>query len=337
MAEPTNPATGVTQEPPSIEERMQAFLVQYDKEQAEPQIDSEEPTAAPAEQEAQQPEGQAQTDELTPDDLPEIEGQEAVAQPTVDEFEIVHNGQQRKLTREETIRLAQQGFDYTQKTQVLAEQSKAVQASLQRAQEMEQLQTALAPDLAEVAAIQQQLRQYQNVDWVKLATDNPLEYPKYRAQYDTMVNAYQAAVGKFQHKAGAIQQQRQALTAQMVQQQYDKLLDMLPAWRDEAKYKQGAGKVRDYLLKHGYDESQVSQLSDARSVLIAYKAAMYDELQQAKTEKVKQLKTAPPVTRPGASQGKAQVNAEQRQKYTDRLKRTGDVKDAAALLLDRWK
>src|SRR5512138_1589041 len=108
MAEPTNPATGVTQEPPSIEERMQAFLVQYDKEQAEPQIEPEEPTAASAEQQTQQPEGQAQTDELTPDDLPEIEGQEAVAQPTVDEFEIVHNGQQRKLTREETIRLAQQ-------------------------------------------------------------------------------------------------------------------------------------------------------------------------------------------------------------------------------------
>ena len=332
MAEPTNPVTGVTQEPPSVEQRMQAFLTQYDEEQASPPPEPEQPSQP--EVEATPAESQAQTDELTPDDIPD---QEPQAQPTADEFEIVHNGQQRKLTREETIRYAQQGFDYTQKTQALAESQKQVQQVLQRAQQMEQLQNALAPDLAQVKAVEAQLQQYQNVDWVRVATDNPLEYPKYRAQYDQMVAAYQAAVGRFQHKAGALQQERQAVTAQIAQQQRTALLDMLPAWRDPAKYEAGAAEVRDYLIREGVDPAQVEQLNDAKSVLIAYKAAQYDKLARSKADKVKQLKTAPPVTRPNASQGKAQVNAEQRQKMTDRLRRTGDVKDAAALLLDRWK
>ena len=170
MAEPTNPATGVTQEPPSVEQRMQAFLTQYDEEQASPPPEPEQPSQP--EVEATPAESQAQTDELTPDDIPD---QEPQAQPTADEFEIVHNGQQRKLTREETIRYAQQGFDYTQKTQALAESQKQVQQVLQRAQQMEQLQNALAPDLAQVKAVEAQLQQYQNVDWVRVATDNPLE------------------------------------------------------------------------------------------------------------------------------------------------------------------
>lgn len=335
MAEQTTPATGVTQEPPSIQSRMQNFLTQFDREQSAPEEVSEEPTAAPAEEAAQtQPEGQA--DELTADDLPEIAA-EVPQQPAVDEFEIVHNGQQRKLTREETIRLAQQGFDYTQKTQALAEQSKAMQQALQRAQEVEQMQQALAPELAQVKAVEAQLRQYQNVDWVQLATDNPLEYPKYRAQYDTLVNAYQSAAGQFQQKAAAVQQQRQALTAQIVQQQRNTLLDLIPAWRDPAKYESGAAEVRSYLLREGIDPVQVDQLSDARSVAIAYKAAQYDKLLRSKTEKVKQLKTAPPVTRPGASTGKAQESADRNAKLAERFKRTGDVKDAAALLLNRMK
>src|SRR5574338_429364 len=112
MAEQTNPATGVAQVPLDVQQQMENFLTKFDGEQSPPQQAPEQPTAAPP-VEAQQPDDLA-TEELTPDDIPAEEPQ---AQAAVDEFEIVHNGQQKKLNREETIRLAQQGFDYTQKTQ----------------------------------------------------------------------------------------------------------------------------------------------------------------------------------------------------------------------------
>src|SRR5574338_290660 len=248
MAEQTNPVTGVAQEPLDVQQQMENFLSKFDGEPSPPQQAPERPTAAPP-VEAQQPEDPAQTEELTPDDIPADEPQ---AQSAVDEFEIVHNGQQKKLNREETIRLAQQGFDYTQKTQALAEQSKQVQTQLQRLQEMEQMQAALAPDLATVKAIEAQLAPYQNVDWVKVVQEQGSDaYAMHRANYDKLVHAYQAAVGQFQQKAGVVQQQKAVLTQQILEQQRAKMLDAIPAWRDPAKFQQEAPQVREYLIREG--------------------------------------------------------------------------------------
>lgn len=251
------------------------------------------------------------SDELTADDLPEVTDDEAAPQSASDDvYEIIHNGQPVKLTRDELTLHAQQGFDYTRKSQALAEQAKNLQQQFQRVQQIEQIQVQLAPDLAQVKALEQQLGQYQNIDWAKAHAENPLEAPGHFAQYQMLKDAYQQAMGQVHQKANAIQQQKQALTAQTVQQQKAKLLEMLPAWSDPAKYQQGAQEVRDYLLKLGVDEQTVGSVNDARSVAVAWKALQWDKLQQAKTEKVKQLRAAPPVVKPGAASqqpdGKAQ-------------------------------
>lgn len=332
MAEAATPATGANQEPLSVEQRMANFLVQHE-EQTDPPPEPEQPTAAPTEA-AQQPEGQA--DELTPDDLPEIAA-EANTQPAADEFEIVHNGQQRKLTRDETIRLAQQGFDYSQKMHAVAEQARQVQQQIQRVGEIEQLQNALAPDLAQVKALEAHLRQYQNVDWARHHADNPLEAPGHFAQYQMLKDQYQGAMSQVQQKIGQIQQHKQALVAQNTQAQREKLLQLMPTWSDPEKYEQGAREIRTFLVKHGVDEQSIGQINDARLVVMFYKAAQYDKLATAKATKAKQLQTVPPVTRPNASQGPGQIDADRQQKARDRLKRTGSIDDAAALLLSRMK
>jgi hypothetical protein len=258
-----------------------------------------EPKQAAAPQESPADPG----DEVSDGELLELPDDGPVAQSASDdEFEIVHDGAQVKLSREKTIELARQGFDYTQKTQKLAEANKAVAEQWKRVQQVEQMQTALAPELAQVKAVEAQLRQYQNVDWVQLATDNPLEYPKYRAQYDQLVNAYQSTVGQYQQKAQVVQQQKAQVTAQIVQQQREKLLEKLPTWRDQTKYQQGAQEVRDYLLKEGLDAATVDGLTDAVSVTVAWKAAQYDKLVAQRADRSKQLRDAPAVVKPGARQ-----------------------------------
>ena len=322
MAEAANPETGANQEPPDIQERMQNFLTQYEG-------DSEPEQPTPPVQ-AEQPEGQA--DEPTPDDIPD----ETPPQPSaVDEFEIVHQGQQRKLTREETIRYAQQGFDYSQKMHAVGEAERNIAKRFEAVQQLEQMQNALAPDLAQVKAVESQLAQWQNINWVQLATDNPLEYPKYRAQYDQLMNAYQMAARQFQQKYQTVQVQKQQVVAQTLEQQRTKLLDLMPDWRDPAKYESGAKDVRDYLIRKGVAPDAVEQLSDAVAVSIAADAAAYDKLKRARSEKSKQLRTVPPVTRPGAAQ--STQNVDRQTELSKRLKKSGDVMDAAALLANRWK
>jgi hypothetical protein len=157
----------------------------------------------------------------------------------------------------------------------------------------------------------------------------------HRANYDKLVHAYQAAVGQFQQKAGVVQQQKAQLTHQILEQQRAKMLEAIPAWRDPSKFQAEAPQVRDYLIREGLDPAQVENLSDARAVVIAYKAMQYDRLSRAKADKVKQAKSAPPMTRPGASQSPGQAQAADRQKMMARLRKSGDIRDAAALLVDR--
>jgi hypothetical protein len=325
MPEQTTPVTGVEQAAPSVEERMAAFLSR--EEQQEPQ---EEPRATEQAEQPEQPEGQApQTDEVTVDDLPDESVQ---AQPAVDAFEIVHNGQQHKLSREDVIRYAQQGFDYTQKTQAVAAQARQIEVALQRAAELEQLTPLVAQDLATVKAFEAQLAQYQNVNWVQLATSDPLEYPKHRAQYDTLVSAYQAAVHQFQQKGQALNQRRQELTAQQLQQESARLKELIPTWNQA-----NAAEMRQWLLSQGADQGRVDSVNSALEVSIAWKAMQYDKLQRAKAEKVKQLRTAPPVTKPNAPVARNAALADRERDMMGRLKKTGDLRDAAAVLLNRMK
>lgn len=253
------------------------------------------PKAAPKEQEA---EAGQQEDDLSPDDLPDDD--DAAAPVSDAEFEIVHNGQQHKLTREDTIKLAQQGFDYTQKTQAVAERARAAEAVLQRAAQIEQLIPHVAQDLAQVKAIEAQLAQYNKVDWVALATNDPLEYPKYRAQYDQLVNVYQVATQNYQQKASAVIAERQNLTAYQLQQEAQTLRERIPEWRDPVKYQAGAQELRSYLINQGADPGEVDTLSSSLAVSIARKAMLYDKLKGAKDAKSKQLRDAAPVVRPGA-------------------------------------
>jgi len=298
MAETTNPDSGVEQAAPtetSIESSLQQAFGATPTEKKAPETPTEE--SAPE-----------LTDEVTPDDIPD-EVEATPQEPGTDAFEIVHNGTQHKLTREDTIRYAQQGFDYTQKTQALAEKAKFVDASLQRVAELEQLAPYVAQDLAQVRAIEAQLKPYQNVDWVALASDpnTVLDYPKYRAQYDQLLQSYQSAQYQLQTKAVALQQGREQLTAQKLQQEFPKLIERIPQWKDPAKYEAGARELKSYLLSQGADASRVDSMSDSLEAQIAWKAMQYDKLVQAKTEKVKQLRTAPAVVKPGAAAAQSQT------------------------------
>lgn len=333
--EQTNPQGGVT-ETPSDFDKVLNYLNQpgVDDGQDEGSDPPQELAQAPVAQTTEQPDGQAESSELTADDLLD-EGVEA--QPTVEgEFEIVHDGQQRKLTREEAIKYAQQGFDYTVKTQRVAEKEKAVERRLAMLSEVEQVQPVLANDLAQVKAIEAQLNQYRNVDWVKLATDDPLEYPKHRAQYDNLVQSWNMADAAYQQKREAVNQHVSAIKAQMLQEEARKLPELIPEWRNQDLATKEKAEVLQYLLDQGASPELVGQrVSDALSVSIAYKAWRFDQLRKSKAEKVGQLKPLPPVQKPGAPVSRDQAKADQTRKLQDRLRKSGSTRDAAALLLTR--
>ncbi len=126
--------------------RRMAAIVDDNPADDQPEPDTKprtQPTAAEAPQQPEQAEPvPAETQpkdpsELTADDLPD----DAVPAPATGEtFEFIHDGKPVKVTRDQAIPLMRQGYDYTQKTQEVAEKSRSVDAALQRATEIEHQQ-----------------------------------------------------------------------------------------------------------------------------------------------------------------------------------------------------
>lgn len=328
MTAETTPATGVEQAP-SVEDRLVAF---YAKTPSRKAPEPEAPTEAAPEVAAEQPEVNPDAGELTPEDIPDDETAAAAEPSGVDVFEIVHNGTQHKLNREETIRYAQQGFDYTQKTQALAEQNRQLADRLQRVSAIEQVHPQLKQAEAQVLALQSQVQRYQSVDWVQLATNDPIEYSKVRAQYDVVNQTYQQARGQFEQLKGAVDEQQKVIRSQMLQAEQAKLTERIPEWKDPAKFKEGAQSLRSYLIAEGATPEEVDGLTSSMAVAIAWKAMQYDKLRKSKAEKVGQLRTAPPVTKPGAAQPIQSTAQRQINDARATLKKTGDWRDAATLL-----
>ena len=330
MTEQTHPETGVSQEQDPYA-RMSNLLASQPTGPAETE-DAPEPESSA---EVEQPESPA-SDEPTPDDL-EVE-QEPVEQLEVGAFEIVHEGQQHKLTREEAIKYARQGFDYTQKTQVLAEQKRQVDAQLRVLSEVQQAQPYLMQERAQVAAIEQQLGKFQNFNWVELATNDPMGYPAQRAQYDVLVQAWQQAKGQYDHKEQAVKQHLSQALQQRHVAENARVSELIPEWKDPQKRSAGEqAMAKHFEAQYGVPFEELnSHLQGAVSVAVAYKAMKYDQLVKSKSEKVKQLRTAPPVTKPGSS-STGSAKADRAAEAMQRLRKTGSANDAMAAILNRLK
>lgn len=315
---------------PSIEDRLAAVVGQYDEDNAA--AENEDTAAAPAEgQSADSPQGQADANALTPEDLEEPAGK---PQPAVEGMTIVHNGQEVALSREDAIRYAQQGFDYTRKTESLAVREREFADRVQRLSAIERVQPQVQQAKATADALALQLQRYQGVDWVALATADPLEYPKARAQYDTLVQTFQHAVGQYNQISGAVRQQQDVLYQQHLAQEAQALGQKVPEARDPQKWTKTASDIRNFLVAEGADPREVDQISSSVAVSVAYKAMLYDRLLKAKGEKVKLLRDAPPMAKPGAANTQSN-QAAQDEKARARLKRSGKVEDAAAAILNR--
>src|SRR5574343_1014230 len=126
----------------------------------------------------------------------ETEEEEA---PKAEELEtIVHNGEEKQLTKAELKELAQQGFDYTQKTQQLAEQRRYVEQQEQYVRQQAQFAAQFTDQIAQAKAIDSQLTQYKAVDWsawaeqvVQLSQSDPYQAQGEMAKYQAAQQRYQ--------------------------------------------------------------------------------------------------------------------------------------------------
>lgn len=241
--------------------------------------------------------------ELQADDLPEDGGEEASA-PGTDVYDIVHNGQTHKLSRDELIEYGRKGFDYTQKTMAVADTQRQYQERLQALAQVEQVQPMLAQELAHVSALNQQLQsgRYSDNEMLRLAREDFVEHAQRSAERDILRNQLHQAAGQYQNKAQAVQQYVQQLSSFQLQQEEARLPEFIPDWKNPERMAADKADMAQYLHQAGADMRGIGKyLDNALAMKIVRQSMKYEQLQKAKADKSKQLRTAPPVVRPGAN------------------------------------
>lgn len=221
--------------------------------------------------------------------------------------------------------------DYTRKTQAIAaaqkEHAKALEAAAQRREQydagLKQIEDALVVMMP------------REPDWDRVRAEHPAEYP----QLFTDWQRYQQRLNLVKSERARVDQERQADEASKASERRkeaaDRLLEVIPEWKDPSKRDADRVKLSSLAHEFGYSEQEIAAIEDPRQVLLLRDALRYKELlaKQAKAKAaigkapVGATKTATPGTAGAITRTTTTSQAAKAAK--SRLAKTGNVDDAA--------
>jgi len=309
MSENTNPTGSVDG---SISGAANAFMSMI-----EPQ--SEEAQAHPEDREEAQFDTDASADDA---------GYEQEAVEESPKYRVRANGEELEVSLDELLNGYSRTADYQKKTQSLAEQRKAVEVERSKIAETAKVRDTYAQRLQ---VIEQMLQQQSGTeDLTQLRENDPIGYALAvadRSEKEKQIYAIRAERQRVQQEQA--QQQSQVLQSH-VQQEQQKLVDLIPEFKDEAKAEVIRRDIRVYAKSIGFSDQELSQVYDSRAVTALYKSMMYDKLVAGKSGTLKKVQSAPKTLRPGTSNPK-NSDQEGQKKDFERLRQSGNKKDAAKL------
>lgn len=314
----------------SPESRLMAFLDGEVEDDVAPNLDAE-PEEVEVEAVETNPDEQAEEETEGEPDAEEAEEEEA-EEANPEYFTLKVNGEEITKPKDEVIALAQQGVDYTQKTQALAEQRKAIEEQAQALQAQEQalqeqvlMQEALIDDVAQLKAIDRQLDAYSQVNWQQLSDQDFVEAQKLFFTYNQLQTQRNELAQALQAKVTQVQQLRTQQTYENLEKGRAKLAQEIPNWSPQV-----AQQLRATGLEYGLTEAQVDNISDPIAVKILYDAMQWRNQQKNPIIKNK-IAQAKPVVKPGSKD--TQTVAKSQVKQTrDALRKTGKSEYAQKLI-----
>lgn len=315
MTTDTNPSGSDTQSNGTINEATNAFLGLMGGEEAPEEGQADEQP----EQENEQVEAQQEEQE---DDGSE----ESNSDQDEQRFQVKVAGEEKELTLTELKSLAQQGADYTKKTQQVAEQRKALEAEQKAIEEAKYMRDAYAERLQ---AMEQLLNAQQPVeDLESLKESDPIGYAVRVAEMSQNKEKLYAIQAERQRIAEMQQAEQQQGMQQYLSEQAAKLSESLPEYSDPVKGEALRSDLRTFAKNLGFSDQELSAVRDARHVMALYKAMQYDKLQQSKPQLNKRVSEPPKTIKSGNSN--TATNTDQHKKAMAQLQKTGKIRDAVS-------
>jgi hypothetical protein len=175
---------------------------------------------------------------------------------------------------------------------------------------------------------------FKDINWKALEVEDPQQYLILKNKQSERGAVIQGAINKLK----AAEQQRitdlQASGGKDRQTEVAALHRQMPAWSDPAVAQVAMADTQQFLAASAFSPEEINAISDHRYLLVAWKASQFDKLQKNAPKKLAKLKSLPKpknVLRAGARREASGDTRKQAQKNFDRLKETGDERDAARL------
>lgn len=311
--ESMTPDSGSGQTVAEAAANFESLLAAEEEPQGQPDAEGEEiEEEAVSEEESEEPEEEEDGEE------------ESDAEPV---YRVKIAGEEREITQSELIKLAQQGGDYTKKSQQLAEQRKAIEAEQAAVQEAKQVRDAYSQRLQMVEQLLVSQQPQEDIEALK--DTDPIGYAV-RIAEQTQREKQLAAVRMEQQRIAEMQQaEQQQNLSRYVQQQAQLVAEQLPEYSDPEKGQKLRTDLRAYAKERGLSDDELSQVFDARHVMILHDAMQYRKLMQSKPQVTKRVTEAPKTIKSGNTANTAGADAIKREKA--RLRETGSIRDAAKL------
>ena len=216
---------------------------------------------------------------------------------------------------------------FTQKTQLLAEQRKEMEAERAKvAEEREQYQAGLHQYLSQPKPEPPAKELYET---------DPIGYLKANDDYRTALVQRGQAQSEYQRVEGERMQEANLQRQEYLQQQSEKLTNMIPEWRDETVATKEKDAIREYGVSLGYSAEEMNSIGDARAIALMRKSLLFDSMTQKGKSKLQRGPEGVATLRPGGQQPQRRVSQYRRAKM--QLAKTGKPDDATKAISEILK
>lgn len=230
----------------------------------------------------------------------------------------------------------------TKKSQSLSEARKEFESA--REEETRRVEAQIGEAAAVTQLLEQQLTSaYRSIDWNALRAQNPAEWSAKKQEFTDLVGninqikarAHEVLMNHVEQKTGRTDAQMQ----EHLSAERDKLLSVMPEFNDPEIAQKSIGAMQEFLVDtnnpYHFTPDEVAGVTDHRLIMMAIDAQKYRDSLKKRDVATKKVKKLPKLVKTGAkTQSKAAAKKAVMDQKRVRLKRTGNIQDAAAALMD---
>ena len=296
----------------------------------------DKPVEEPKEDAPQEPQAQEETTEAPVEEAAEVEEPEDILTPEQLQHykvKVKIDGDEKEVSLEEARLGYMRLEDYTRKTQEISKQREEVPTKVKAEVEKVQKEYEANVKLFHQAYFQLAGDDLNNVDWNKLAEEDPAEFVKKSHKAQKIQNALRGAKQEMERIEAERKAEHEKYLAQAIPQAVEKLQKAIPNWSNDLYQKVLKNGVETY----GFSQEEVANTIDDRMIRVLHDAMQLRELKDKKSIVDKKVADVPKVLKPGTQQSKSLVNAEKDKELRTNLRKSGSVEDLAAILRARQR